>query len=659
MRLVPNISLKWKIFGACFILSLLILLFNFGFSYVVMQRSTHTGLEMRSHYRRYENFQRAVSRGIEASVDVWSTSTRLRDAFAKGDDEEQKPLLATVEQSLKSSEAVFVVLVDKHGDVHASANAPFTDGEVHNLHVFSVLKGGPIHNQILELKNHAYLINGAPILRDNQAVGVLLVGESLYGVLEDFRKQSDDDPKKQVHLSLVHNQETLVSTLDHSLWDDVARATRPEARETISEGGERVSIVHVDDTRYDFFLAMMDGYSNNVEGSIGTLYIMRSRDDKQQRLTELVHENIIVLSVALMIAGVVSFIVSANVTRPIRQFIDATRDLAHGTGDLTRRLEVHSNATEMTELADNLNAIFANLHQLASEVQQASFQVGASSAEISAASKQMLSGAKDQAQRIESSTAAVTEMSSSIQTVAENALDTTRVAQEAGEKVQIGVDGMNRIRATFEVTAEKIHELGESSKRIGNIVEVIRQISEQTSLLALNASIEAAHAGEQGRGFAVVADEVSSLARRVGQSAKDIEGLIGTITEQTGEAVRSMQSGTREVEEGTTSVTGTLGALKQIVDKVQDTARSVQEQAVVSDEIARNMDAVQKIAHEVLTSSEEAVLQGDQLHGLALKLEQLVRNFRIEREPPTALPATHNKPALPERSTERRRVARG
>src|SRR5262249_25036713 len=114
--------------------------------------------------------------------------------------------------------------------------------------------------------------------------------------------------------------------------------------------------------------------------------------------------NLFTVLVALAVAAGVSFILSVIVTRPIKQFIEATHDLAHGGGDLTRRLEVRSGTTEMATLAENLNAMFANLHRLASEVQGASFQVGASSAEISAASKQMLSGAKDQATRIESST---------------------------------------------------------------------------------------------------------------------------------------------------------------------------------------------------------------------------------------------------------------
>ena len=164
-----------------------------------------------------------------------------------------------------------------------------------------------------------------------------------------------------------------------------------------------------------------------------------------------------------------------------------------------------------------------------------------------------------------------------------------------------------------------MQELGDSSKRIGNIVEVIHQISEQTSLLALNASIEAAHAGEQGRGFAVVADEVSSLARRVGQSAKDIEALIQSVKEKTSDAMNSMQQGTTEVENGTELVTATLTDLQQLISVVNDTAAAVQEQAEVSDEIARNMDAVQKIAGELVTGSAEAVEQGEQLHSLAFQ----------------------------------------
>src|SRR5215831_13530534 len=175
----------------------------------------------------------------------------------------------------------------------------------------------------------------------------------------------------------------------------------------------------------------------------------------------------------------------------------------------------------------------------------------------------MLEGAKDQAIKIEGSTAAVTELSASIQQVASNAIEATKVAKQSNEAVSAAIESMNHIRATVEQAAEKMQELGESGKRIGNIVEVIRQISEQTSLLALNASIEAAHAGEQGRGFAVVADEVSSLAKRVGQSAKDIEDLIATIKDQTAEAVRSMEGGTVEVENGTSLVTGTLKNLQQ------------------------------------------------------------------------------------------------
>ncbi len=125
---------------------------------------------------------------------------------------------------------------------------------------------------------------------------------------------------------------------------------------------------------------------------------------------------------------------------------------------------------------------------------------------------------------------------------------------------------------------------------------------------------------------------MSSLAKRVGQSARDIEDLIATIRDQTGEAVRVMQDGTREVEEGTGLVTNTLADLKMLISVIDDTASAVQEQAIASDEIARNMDAVQRIATEVLAKSENAVEQGDRLHHLAEQLEQSVKGFRIDPE---------------------------
>jgi methyl-accepting chemotaxis protein len=660
----PKVSIKWRIFTWCFSLAIGILAFNYWYTAKLVQRSAgHAVNELQGYYTRYQSFEKAIAHGMSAAVDVWAASPQLRAAFATGNDEAAKPVLNQVQQSLAQTiHPDFVLLVDRHGD--ASAAGAIDAAQARSMRAVTDLRQGmSIDDAILESKGRAFLVAGEPVLRDGEVVGAVMIGTRLERIFNDFKQQTDDDPKKQAELALVHNSRTTASSAAPDDWDDIARATRPEARETVQDGDDRVSVVRMHDGQHDFFSAQLNGYEGPNQGFLGSLFILRNRHERMNRMQSIIRDNLIVAAVALALAAVIAFAISMIVTRPIRQFIDATADLGHG-GDVTRRLKVNAAAgAEMHALADNLNALFAKMHELAQEVQGASFQVGASSAEISAASKQMLGGAKDQAARIESSTAAVTELSSSIQTVADNAMQAQKVAQEAGSRAEGGIAGMHKMRTSFEDTAEKIHQLGVSSKRIGNIVEVIRQISDQTTLLALNASIEAAHAGEQGRGFAVVADEVSQLAKRVGQSAKDIEALIATITEQTQQAVQSMQNGMTQVELGVGGVTSTLGSLKQIAEVISDTARSVQEQAVVSDEIARNMDAVQKIAHEVLGSSEEAVVQGEQLHALAVKLEELVRGFRVDGAANgaggRALPTTGGTPALPERSSERRKTARG
>ena len=661
MRLFPRVSLKWKIFGGCFWLAILILVANYLNTNLLVAKSASSGVELQGVYRRYESFQKAMSQGMEAAVDLWASSQRLQETFTKGEDAQTRAMLEQVEKQLgRSLKPDFIVLVDKRGTVFATKGSPIDAADVPSMRLFGDLRQNMmVANTIVEHKKRAYLVAGNPVVSDNQVVGSILIGVHLERLFAEFKAESSDDPSKQIELALVHNGETTASAAHADDWDDIARAVRLEARETREEGGEKITIVKLPDGAHDFYAAQLNGYDAGASGSIGTLNFLRNRTSKEHHLEEIVHQNLLLFAIALAVAAIVSFGMSWVVTRPINQFIAATHDLAHGSGDLTKRIATNSGAKEMAELAENLNAMFASLHRLASEVQGASFQVGTSSAEISAASKQMLGGAKDQATRIESSTAAVTELSSSIQQVAENATQATKVARESGESLTEGVNKLVKTSDMIGEAAATIQQLGESGKRIGSIVEVIRQISEQTSLLALNASIEAAHAGEQGRGFAVVADEVSSLAKRVGQSAKDIEQLIASISEQTQLAVASMHNVTRAFNEHVTGANGLKVSLGQIIEVIQDTARSVQEQAVVSDEIARNMDAVQKIAQEVLGSSEEAVVQGEQLHALALRLEELVRNFQIDQESPRSLPDKPHAIALPEKSSERRKVARG
>ncbi len=487
-----------------------------------------------------------------------------------------------------------------------------------------------------------YQVTALPVRRpgSDEVLGGVLIGVRLQRYMEEYAEQSDDAADMRMRVTLLDGTKILASAHPSDRWAELARAMQPDKWVRIKLGEDVRDVVRLRDDDLDFYQEDVEGYRGLDSSVLGQLVITRSRRNVVDPAAQMPWMEILIgVGLSVAIAGLMAF----WITRPIKQFVRQSRDLLEGETDLNHRIVVTSR-DETADLADNINQVFARVHSLATGVQAAAFQVGASSAEISAASKQTLGGLKDQTSKIESSTAAVTELSASIQQVAANAAQATDVAEQTNLAIGSAVDRMTQIRSSVVDAAEKMRELGESSKRIGNIVEVIRQISEQTSMLALNASIEAAHAGEQGRGFAVVADEVSSLARRVGQSAKDIEALIQTIKEQTQAAVASMDAGTRDVENGSSLVTTTLTGLGRLITVVKDTAHAVQEQAVVSDEIARNMDAVQHIANEVLSGSEESVVQAERLHELAFQLEQSIGGFNLDGARLAAAPLAGAEP---------------
>ena len=602
---------------------------------------------LEKHFKRFLEYQQNIGRAVSSVGDLIAGDPRVRQAVAGGgaatggaEGAPQAGAQAVAEQlfaDISGRNGIkpdLMLLFDQQSLLWASPDSPIRPDDMRELESVSrVRQGTAFFNQVLVHQGRAIQVAGVPIAApgEKRVVGGLLLGVDLERYMADYRDQSDEKPREgkpdlRHRLALVRNGEVVASVFPREQWPELAEKMKPDKLATVTVSGQKRQVVRLDKGDFDFVRGPIEGFAGISSGPVGDLYLLRLRSESEESGEVIPWKELLV---GVLLSLVISSLLALWITRPIKRFVRQSQRMLEGGADLNQRLEIKSK-DETADLAQNINQVFARLYGLASEVQGAAFQVGASSAEISAASKHMLDGLRDQTLKIESSTAAVTELSASIQQVAANAVEATKVAEKSNVAVHAAVDRMQQIRGSVEEAADKMTELGESSKRIGNIVEVIRQISEQTSLLALNASIEAAHAGEQGRGFAVVADEVSSLARRVGQSAKDIEALIQTIKEQTAEAVKSMEIGTREVEGGTELVTNTLHDLRQLISVVKDTAAAVQEQAMVSDEIARNMDAVQKIAAEMVSGSEEAVLQGDQLHTLAFNLEQSVGGFNID-----------------------------
>src|SRR5215831_9600803 len=509
------------------------------------------------YYKRYVSYQRALADTLAVAIEFVARDDELRKALAAGNDEAARPSITRAQEILQRTfHPEVLAVVDRHGDVTASQTSVVKPEHAPEMLVFANLRQGiTARDQVLLHEDRAYQVAGIPVRSPSgDVVGGVLVGVDLSRWLSQLQQHTDEDPERQVRMA-IFDKNALVALSDA----DEAWARHAEAAWRSNE-----SVTRMGDHEMEIYKHELDGYAGLTHGPVAQLVLVRTRKSMEEFLAEVLRIIFIGGAIAMLAATLASYLVGARITRPIRNFIERTHEIAEGHGDLTRRFkrELYG-SDELAVLAENMNRLFDNLHTLASEVQHASLQVGASSAQISAASKQMLEGAKDQAVKIEGSTAAVTELSTSIQAVAQGAMEANKVASASSEAAQQAIERMAQLRRTVEEAADKGRQLGDSVKRIGNIVEVIRQISEQTSLLALNASIEAAHAGEQGRGFAVVADEVSSLAKRVGQSAKDIETLIATIKDQTAEAVRSMEGGTVEVENGTSLVTGTLKNLQQ------------------------------------------------------------------------------------------------
>jgi methyl-accepting chemotaxis protein len=486
--------------------------------------------------------------------------------------------------------------------------------------------------------NYVSRLTRSIMLGDNYEKNMKLLDETIAKINTSF----DEIGAAADKLLDAGKREELKKLISDAAADTKAFVEDGRTRMSQLKGADKASAV----AAWEGYHANATPLANKSRESFGKLqdfaeaYIDSSRQQANASLGSLVNSMLAITLVAVVLAVAIGFLVARSILLPLRAAMGVAATVA--AGDLAAPISTKLGKDEAGQVLSSLADMQTHLRGLVEGIRADADRVAASASQVSSAAGAVQASAAQQSGAAATIASSIEEMTTSVSHLSDNAAEANRLAEqsqalssEGGAIIEQAARDMVNISTTVQETADVIRTLGEKSAEISTVVTTIKDIADQTNLLALNAAIEAARAGEQGRGFAVVADEVRKLAERTANSTSAIADMVAAIQSGALAAVNRIETSVEEVKSGVgqaeqagRSIRQIRESSSQVLHVISTISHALREQSNASAEIARRVEQITDMAEQNAQTVRGAATAASGMEDLARSLKQGVDRFR-------------------------------